>query len=176
MITLAVAFIFLIGLVEDKPVMLKWEDQRNIQWSDFKAKPNVNSPYDAQVYSGMQYSLSYRFEGPKSELSFDVYSFFNPEMSWSKVEKRSDYLLKHEQLHFDISELYARKLRQALTEYKPSKDPRKDVEKMFDKFNNERKQLQSKYDRETDHSKNKAEQEKWDTFIISELNNYKAFQ
>ena len=36
--------------------------------------------------------------------------------SKSYITKFSDYVLKHEQLHFDICELYARKLRQKINE------------------------------------------------------------
>src|SRR5690606_40361550 len=41
-------------------------------------------------------------------------SYFNPHLSWVVPASRNDYLLKHEQLHFDITELHARKLRREL--------------------------------------------------------------
>lgn len=39
-----------------------------------------------------------------------ITSFFDPCGSWMRESERNDYTLDHEQLHFDITELHARKL------------------------------------------------------------------
>lgn len=170
MITISLLFIFL-NFIESENSIVKWQERPQVVWSDFQGKPDLNSPFDAQVYSGMQYAMSYHEHDGIMKLDIDVHAFFNPTMSWSKKEKRSDYLLRHEQLHFDISELYARKLKKELEqfEFESSKNPSKEIEHIFERLNKERKEMQKKYDQETDHSKNSASQLKWDKKISEAL-------
>lgn len=163
--------IFLNGEVS----MMKWKEKSSINWSDFQGTPNHNSPFDAQVYSGMQYSLSYSINSGQANVDFEVHSFFSPEKSWSKEAKQSEQLLRHEQLHFDISELYARKLRKALVEHEFGLNPEKEFEVIFNMMNDERKALQLEYDLETLHSKDKTAQETWNILVARELVNYADF-
>lgn len=163
--------LFLINFSEKENSVVKWQERPEVAWSDFHGAPDFNSPFDAQVYSGMQYSLSYSISNGQAQFTYDVHSFFNPAKSWSKKERRSAYLLKHEQIHFDISELYARKLRIALDnfDYAAAKNPKHEIEKIFNQLNKERKGLQLKYDHETDHSKNKVKQTEWENYIRVQL-------
>ncbi|MDP6909549.1 MAG: hypothetical protein QF371_08585, partial [Flavobacteriales bacterium] len=88
---------------------IEWQEERVLKWSDFKGKPNKLSKNEALTDSGIAISLT--CDDEHSEVK--VESFFNPYKSWSK-NHTSDYLLEHEQLHFDITELFARKLRKQL--------------------------------------------------------------
>ncbi len=45
-------------------------------------------------------------------------AFFDRQRSWVKNEAKLDYVLRHEQGHFDIFEVYTRKIRKALSEKK----------------------------------------------------------
>ena len=154
---------------------MKWKGSSCINWSDFRGKINEKSPFDAQVYTGIQYSLSYSIVDGKTNVDFEVYSFFSPEKSWSKKEKQSVHLLQHEQLHFDISELYARKIREALLSFQFQGNPEEDFEQIFQKYNAERKLLQQEYDQATNHSKDHSAQKKWNVMIAKELVNYADF-
>src|SRR5699024_5538989 len=51
-----------------------------------------------------------------------IIGYMIPSESWVKENKKSDYLLKHEQLYFDICELYARKIRKIFKENQPRID------------------------------------------------------
>ncbi len=153
-----------------------WRNRPLLTWSDFRGVPDNTSPYDAQANSGVKYSYSITMQNGKSTVIFDVHSFFDSQMSWSKTEKQNDFLLKHEQLHFDISELHARKLKKAFSIYAFSKSPQKEVEKIFARINKERQVMQNKYDEETNHSKNKEMQAKWQILIERELTSLQEYR
>ena len=54
-------------------------------------------------------------------LVFAVDCIFFKKYSWVKEDWRTPYVLNHEQIPFDITEIYARKLRMALKNYKLNK-------------------------------------------------------
>jgi Fe-S cluster biosynthesis and repair protein YggX len=156
--------------------IILWKDQREINWDNFKGKPHLSSPYDAQLNSGVRYTYSYESKNGNVKIGFDVFSYMDSKSSWSKHLKQTTYLLNHEQLHFDITELHARILKNAFQETKFPKDPQKDVEKIFNRIGKERQEMQNKYDRESDHSKNSAQQAKWAEFVGQQLINLDAYK
>lgn len=172
-----VLFVLLVNLTpSDYDGMIFWQEHRAIDWTDFKGVPNLTSPYDAEANSGVRYTYTFATRGSTTQVNFEVHSFFNAEQSWIKSQKQTDFLLEHEQLHFDISELHARKLKKAFGEYQFSKSPKKEIEKIFNKINKERAEMQVKYDHESDHSKNKLAQAKWKTFVKAELSTLSRYQ
>ena len=137
-----------------------WKKNRPLQWSDFKGIPVKNSHYHAQTQGGLNYTFDNNGPG--------VYVFklnvkYDKQKSWSKREEQSDDLLKHEQGHFDIYEIYGRLIMQRLKETKALAGPKfsEKVEKIFTKSFAELQKFQRKYDQETNHSKDKEKQEKW---------------
>lgn len=176
MIAILWAFLFLLPESGDNSALIRRMEKDKVHWADFQGSPDMASQYDAQVYSGIHYSFSYQHQGSNTALKYEVHSFINPALSWSKREKQSAELLAHEQLHYDISELYARKMRKALASYKLSKHAKADIEKLFNRINTERKRMQAKYDAETEHSKNRPAQKSWELFVASELWNLNNYQ
>jgi hypothetical protein len=85
--------------------------------------------------------------------------------------------LKHEQIHFDICELYARKLRQKFTETNFAKVKSLDNEttKMYTKISSELFKEEEKYDKDTEHGLNSAKQKIWDADIKAKLKELEAF-
>ena len=97
-----------------------WREQP-LQWEDFQDTPDAANPFHANTSSGLSYSWSLKTSIKGSELNYQVESFFNPDLSWVKPGKESLHLLAHEQLHFDITELHARKLRAAMEAFEVGK-------------------------------------------------------
>jgi len=153
-----------------------WDKDRPIKWSDFKAKPVKSSPYDAQT----QGSLNYVFDnnGPGA-YTFKLYVKFDKQKSWSKPEEQNDNLLKHEQGHFDIYEIYGRIIMKRLKEAKVFSSDKfsERVQKIFNKAFDELQKFQQKYDSETKHSKDKEKQAEWNKKLenmLKELDEYKV--
>ncbi|MGB5507543.1 DUF922 domain-containing protein, partial [Robiginitalea sp.] len=91
------------------------------------------------------------------------------EKSWYHPELSNAGVLMHEQLHFDITELYARKMRKILSERTFSGNVRGDVRQIFSKINRELKAFQDRYDLETDFSRNREAQQQWNKRIAEKL-------
>ncbi len=154
---------------------MNWKEN-TLSWKDFEGNPEGGSSFDASTNSGISYSWSLRSSEEKAEFLYKVDTFFYPELSWVKPGKNSPLLLAHEQLHFDITELHGRKLRKTMAEFVPDlkSDIKKVLERIYQKNENSRRQMQEKYDRETRHGQNEEAQEKWETFINSELDKLKG--
>ncbi len=153
-----------------------WKSDRKLVWQDFKAIPDNTSSYAAMTYSGMSYSFSAEVVDKKVEVKYKVKCFFNQKKSWCKpIHLKDLYLLKHEQLHFDITELYARKLRKELSEYKFTSNVKVEVKNLYDNVNKEKIAIQKQYDLETNHSAIKSVQKEWGLKINNELEKYINF-
>ncbi|GAA4319897.1 hypothetical protein GCM10023115_46630 [Pontixanthobacter gangjinensis] len=138
-------------------------------WADFKAAPDYSISYSANTNSGISYSWNYSTATGEPVLEYEVFSNFYPKRSWVKGIENEEYLLAHEQLHFDISELHARKLRKAVEEYEIGRNIRRDLRNIYDRIDKERVTMQNQFDRETSHSENRSAEMKWRKFIAAEL-------
>lgn len=168
-----VAIIFLlhfgISFSQEKEEKLNWQEDRPLTWEDFKAIPDNTESYSANTNSGMSYSWNYSTASGQPVLEFEVFSNFYPGLSWVKQIENEDYLLAHEQLHFDISELHARKLRKALDEYEIGRSIRQDLKRIYNSIDAERSAMQNQFDRETSHSENRKAEMQWREFVKKEL-------
>ena len=149
--------------------IIRWDSDRPIRWKDFKGSIDTESPHIASTYSGVRYSFRSTQTGNNVVLEFEIYSYFNPSASWSIPEEQSDYVLNHEQVHFDISELHARLLRQEVQSVPYSDDFQDKMKAIFDRFNQDQLSMQEAYDGETNHSIIQEEQEKWNERIRKQL-------
>lgn len=152
-----------------------YAEKSKLDWSDFRGEPKWDSNFDASVNTGITYQWSISKDYGKIELKYEVDSFCYPSLSWVKKGQSTKYLLLHEQVHFDISELHARIMRKKLKEYRPGKNVRKDLNKMYKRVERMRINMQEQYDLETDHSKNKTSQKKWEKKVKNLMRYYKAY-
>ena len=155
---------------------VQWQDEP-LSWEDFMGEPELQNPFDANTNSGISYSWSLRTSEEETEFLYKVEVFFYPDLSWVKPGKESPLLLAHEQLHLAITELHGRKLRKVMAEFVPdlSSDIKKVLERIYQKNETFRRQMQEKYDRETNHGQDEAAQAKWENFIKAELTKLDEF-
>ncbi|MFV8838136.1 DUF922 domain-containing protein [Salinimicrobium soli] len=149
-----------------------------LSWQDFEGVPDALNPFDANTNSGFSYSWSLSVKGGESVFLYEVKSWFFPELSWVKNGKKSQELLDHEQLHFDISELHARRLRSTLEELKidPSSDVKKQLRVLYERTEAARIEMQEQYDAETRHGENTAAQQKWAKKVKTDLDSLSGFR
>lgn len=155
---------------------LPWEENRPLTWNDFKAIPKKSVPYEANTNSGILFSWNYSTETGKPVLEYEIVSNFYPASSWVKEVKESKHLLGHEQVHFDITELHARKLRKAIDDYEMGRNIRKELNQLYEQIERERVKMQNSFDLETNHSRNKDAEAKWRKFISEELIRLKNYK
>ena len=135
--------------------LISWSTQK-LSWSDYKANPNPDS--DAAASTTTYLAISYNIS-PKG-FSYKIQSRFSKTRSWGRHQ--SDYILSHEQGHFDIAEIFARKLHKAMSEYEFNrKTYQKDLNEIYQKIVKEKEEMQNEYDEETNHSINRQKQAKW---------------
>jgi len=150
--------------------IIPWSTSRKLVWDDFKASPDGTSSNAALTNAKIVFNYGHNGK----ILKFSVRCGFDKTKSWARI--KNDYILEHEQKHFDIAELYARKLYKALTEYQfKEKTVDKDLNAIYQKVMQEHFTTQGEYDSQTDHSLKQEEQKKWDEKIEQELKNTKAF-
>lgn len=174
-----IAILLLLSLstsLEGDAVKISWSENRQLIWEDFQGVPDTGDSFVASTNSGISFSFSYKVKNQKMTMDYEVQCNFYPELSWYKAGLVTDYILKHEQTHFDISELYARKLRKVMEETSFSNNPKVEVNKLYQNLENARQQMQIKYDFETDHSKNEPVEIQWRNFIAKELKNYERWK
>ncbi|WP_029038612.1 DUF922 domain-containing protein [Salinimicrobium xinjiangense] len=148
-----------------------------LSWDDFVGPPDLSSPFHANTSSGISYYWSMKSSSEGAEFLYEVGSYFLPDQSWVRPGKKSEDLLAHEQLHFDITELHARKLRKAMEEFdfEKTKNVKPALQAIYKSTEAERANMQKRFDAETRHSMNKAAQLKWQKYVQEELLKLKEF-
>lgn len=155
---------------KDEPV-LSWNESNKLSWSDFKAQPDNKVSAVAITASGITFGFSVTQTDNNRVISFDanVNAHFYPEQSWFMVELADNHLLDHEQLHFDITELHARKFREQIANLKNLLTVKKDLRNLNESISRTLAKMQKAYDDESDYSRNEETQAKWQAYIYSEL-------
>lgn len=154
--------------------IIVWNDVDRITWDFFKGDPPA-SKHEAITCSTVYCKYE---ESDKSKLKMNIRACFIKKESWKKEKTPSDYLLNHEQKHFDITEIFTRKLRKILsdTAFKNESIAKKEIPKIIRNNNKIFNAFQEVYDKETNHSINKEQQEFWDKKILDELNILKDYK
>lgn len=158
---------------------ITWSPHQKLHWGNFKGAPDYNSDAVAITASGITYGLSLKTYSNSDKIEYEtkVMAQFYPQESWYLKESVNDTVLGHEQLHFDISELHARKLRKRLKQANFTKNNiRQKISKIYDQVNKELREMQEAYDEGSDYSRDYAGQIKWQKLIARELKKYENYQ
>ncbi|AHM59229.1 hypothetical protein D770_04810 [Flammeovirgaceae bacterium 311] len=144
------------------PTIKRWDDKYPLTWIDFQGIPVPFSQWGATISSSVY--LDY-----DSTLNrYVAYVGQNNMRSWTRFD--DEYMLKHEQYHFNITELHARKLNRHLSKQKvlsleQAEEKLKDIVRELD-------HNQYLYDIFTDHGLKRAKQNYWEFKIDSSLQEY----
>ena len=87
-----------------------WTKEIFLKWSDFKAESNPSVFEDSHSVIKYRFTWTINSEKIDDQILFlieDIHlvAEFFPYLSWVRVSQNTDNLLKHEQGHFDLSEL-----------------------------------------------------------------------
>lgn len=148
-----------------------WNDTLKLAWKDFKAVAVPNASEAAMTASSMEFSYNTK----NTQLFWQVKVKFFPALSWFDKKRQSDYILKHEQLHFNITELYARLLRKQLSENVSSASDIQKLRKINKSILQDWQKEQNRYDAETNHSINEVKQAEWNLNIQKRLDSLRVF-
>ncbi len=128
---------------------------KQLSFADFKVKRQVDN-----TVAESSTSIGYNYDGDRTVM---VFCKFNKDESYITQKGRTAYILHHEQKHFDITYIYAKKFVSEL-----QKQPtltNEIVDSIYEKILSEKDKVQSQYDNETNYSENKESQAVWDLKI-----------
>lgn len=151
-----------------------WQEEKPLIWDNFEGKPEPRFAAASTAYDILK-SLSAE-KGNTATVTIEAVFF--KKTSWKKKNWINDEVLSHEQKHFDIVELYARKLRKMISEAK-FKDYKQLVSKLDELYYINDKAMdkyQDKYDDETDGSMNGDQQRAWEKKIMAEIDALSKFK
>lgn len=172
-------FLFFLGFSVQAQLPENKRDWKSepLTWKDFTGVPDITSSFHANTSSGLSYYWSMKSSSEGTEFLYEVASYFFPDQSWVRPGKETESLLAHEQLHFDITELHARKLRKAMEEFdiKKTTNIKPALQALYKGIEAERAAMQQKFDLETRHSMNEPAQLKWQKYVQEELLKLKEF-
>jgi len=164
-------------VAQDREKELVWSGSATLLSSDFKMRrtaqtkkiktgKNSYSTLEGFIYCGINFS----YESNGRQVRYEVYAYMDPSQSWLR-DSSSVETLEHEQAHFNIAEIYARKLKSDLRSERNLKKARK---KYADSF----KDLQEKQrDFDKDHMSEVGVEKKWILWInqnLEKLNEYSS--
>ncbi len=170
------ANIYKVDNPKDYEKEITWSSNRKLTWDDFKGRPDtLQFPNALAVtHSGFGYESSSISVFKNSKLF--VQTVFNTDKSWVLPEGRNDYVLKHEQIHFDITEIYSRILRKALSDSNITSTASGKASAIFSTVFFDYKKRQQAYDEETKHGLKQETQEKWEAIVAIELAKYDFYK
>lgn len=149
-----------------------WNTERRLQWEDFQGVPPINRGVKVAVSSvKINVKRQQYYEGDTPD--YIVKSFFDKKKSWTITN--SEKSLLHERLHFDITEVYSRRIRCQLKALKEADEKDVNIYKaIYRKLLKEHGETQKRYDNEVYFSKTK--QQEWVDRIAKELEELKEYE
>jgi hypothetical protein len=183
-ITLFVFSFFYIGINAQITTNITWVEKSSMNdadiiyynlskkliWDNFKAEPNLPNPIAAITSSGFGYTAGMHSKNGKGQINVEVYCYFSKLESWVKEGKNTDYILNHEQHHFDATYIAAQLFLKKIKAIKlTTSNMNAQVALLYKECCTGMNNMQTRYDRETKNGQLTLQQEKWNTFFNEKL-------
>lgn len=164
-----------------------WQENRPLTLSDYKVVSDKTKSLRPKVAAITRTGITYSFSSEKNStntanITVNFYATVHKPHSVIKQKvlnlspRRQKDLIDHEQRHFDISEIFARRATQALGHIFLKKNYASQIKDLMKKVFSEAEDYQYLYDRETANGENEAAQEIWDKKILNGLNRLKQYK
>ena len=144
---------------------IRWSEHQPLRITDFQG-PTRSRGLAAEASTGIETRSSGNLAEPTFHV--DIWTYFEPCKSWMGSNERNAYTLAHEQLHFDITELFARRLalryRAEISSYPQFE---RHHERLYNEVWDECRAMQAQYDQEV-YGK-PAAQQRWIKQIADQL-------
>ncbi len=157
LISILLIFCSILVYAQKKDEQIIWSKSYKLNWDDFQGRAKSSSSAGAITISGIRRNFSYK----NGTISINAESIFFKKDSWVKENDKIPSTLEHEQLHFDITELFARKFRKIILETKFKKNGKKAQKQfleLYSKIDKEKEAYQDLYDEETTYPRDEPKQ------------------
>ncbi|PYO88472.1 MAG: hypothetical protein DMD58_12240 [Gemmatimonadetes bacterium] len=148
-----------------------WSAGRPLAWSDFQGSPPSKGSEGAKT----SYTLYSGWKCRGDAFEFGVIAGFRPRQSWVKTIVLNDStqrgtILRHEQTHFDLAEVHARRMRRAYRDLaRPCARTDAELSALAERLAQEEKAEQRRYDTETNHGLLAEQQGAWSRDVARRL-------
>lgn len=169
---LVLSFVLIFGFANAQDKIF-WDKNRKLEWADFQsgAKP-TGSKTAATTFCGISYLLNSSTKKFTSK-QVKIQSFFVPSKSWAHLEHKTDIILMHEQSHFDIAELFARRFRKLISDKNLDA---KSLQKYYERIYDDYKAYQQDYETVTNHGRIRDKQYEYSRKIDKEIEELSDFK
>jgi hypothetical protein len=147
--------------------------QRKVVLDDFTPKTKSSGRFAAAIFTSMGYQAFVKMSNDTIYLNLEVKVYQIKGMSWILESEKTQYVLDHEQTHFNITQLVAEKFKERLHEEAlPPQDYDSRIQFLYLDYYRMINRMQNIYDDETRHGVNKTEQARWEKYVENELKKY----
>lgn len=160
---------------KDKLPIIYWNEARLLTWDDFQGKDKeLKKIRKSRKYKNTLAVCDSRIEYNLAKK--DINAVFHKKTSFkAPVGRLNEALLRHEQYHFNITELYVRKFKAFIHNKKDSIN-HEIYFNILNEFEMKHQEFQKKYDSETQHSNDIQAQLSYELKIDSLLNYLNEFR
>jgi hypothetical protein len=147
-----------------------WDSRHRLTWDDFRGPvPTGRGNVAAETSCGIGFETNTITRG--TPVRFRVYNTFSMQRSWVRPDAMTAEVLEHEQGHFDLCELYTRKLRARFnsTEGITVDNLKRITRSVWAEVHGEYAEQQELYEEETAHGLNREGQVAWTARLEKEL-------
>lgn len=142
---------------------------RPLTWDDFQEKPRAGS-FEAEVFAGLGYTEKATVDQGVINLNISLKVDMAKSDCWVRDGNRDNYILNHEQRHFDIAKIVAEHFKQKIAAmHLPPDNYDGEINVEYLETLRELHRMQTQYDSETHHGANHGAQEDWNEKIDKEL-------
>ena len=151
------------------PAEFQWNEHNKLSWEDFRGSVHAETERSAAAtHCGIGFKT--KTEGADKKPKVVVYNTFYASKSWVRPAAKMPAILEPEQGHFDLCEMYTRKLRARMEKFDFSiADVRTALMGIYDEISHEYESRQQAYEQETVHGTNISAQKHWREMITLEL-------
>jgi hypothetical protein len=156
--------------ISAEPVdQFQWASNKKLSWSDFRGAVKAASDESAAATDcGIGFKAS--TNNPAHKPQIIVYNTFYATKSWVRDDAKLPSILTHEQGHFDLCEIYTRKLRERMSNFDAgAPDLKQALMAIYSEISHDYESRQQAYELETTHGTNLDQQKKWSDMISLEL-------
>jgi len=146
------------GIVAKSYDDITWSEDTKLSWADFQSLPDYENDFAKALTAS---SIRYKYSCQEDTIFYTIEAVFKRNESWVKPEAYTQHILDHEQLHFDITELFAREMSKELRKqtYQCGEEAR--FQEKVDFILSEWRHVQMTYDKETFYSVREDDQARW---------------
>ena len=154
---------------KDKNLIL-FDRNRKLTIKDFRGWPDVYSHGVGATYSGISMELEGVSKNGAVTVNVTLTIYFDQTKSWMKPEGKTERVLAHEQVHFDLTAIKACDLAKAIEQGKfTANNVQQKIRDLQEYHTRELSKLQQTYDKETKHGTIASKQAEWSARVSEQL-------